>query len=229
MGIDQDEIEGMNLTWEDNTVGQGPMGCAIRTGEIVVSTDILVDPRWAHWNEPARRLGYTAATALPLRINGKALGGLEIFAAEADAFAPDMIELLAELAGDLGFGIGNFRARAERLGILEKLELSLDHAVTAIAATVEMRDPYTAGHQRRVAKLAAAIAVEMGLPEQQVEGLRIAGVVHDIGKIHVPAEILSNPAKLSDAEFDIIKTHPLVGYDILKGIDFPWPVAEIVW
>jgi putative nucleotidyltransferase with HDIG domain len=164
-----------------------------------------------------------------LLINGTMLGGLEIFAAETDAFAPDMIDLLAELAGDLAFGVGNLRARAERIGILEKLEQSLDHAVTAIAATVEMRDPYTAGHQRRVAQLAVAIAEEMGLDKDRVEGLRMAGVVHDIGKIHVPAEILSNPGKLTGAEFDIIKTHSQAGYEILKGIDFPWPVADIVW
>ena len=92
-----------------------------------------------------------------------------------------------------------------------------------------MRDPYTAGHQRRVARLATAIAAEMGLEESRVQGLHMAGVVHDIGKIHVPAEILSSPAKLSNAEFEIIKTHPQTGYEILKGIDFPWPVAEIVW
>jgi PAS domain S-box-containing protein/putative nucleotidyltransferase with HDIG domain len=229
VGIDPGEIEAMKLTWEDNEVGHGPMASAIRTGEIVASRDILIDPRWAHWNEPARRLGFSTATAIPLRVNGFVLGGLEIFAAEADAFAPDMLELLAELAGDLAFGIGNLRSRAERLGILEKLELSLDHAVTAIAATVEMRDPYTAGHQRRVAKLAAAIATEMGLPDDQVQGLHMACVVHDIGKIHVPAEILSSPAKLSEAEFAIIKTHPQAGWEILKGIDFPWPVAEIVY
>ncbi|MDO9226861.1 MAG: PAS domain-containing protein [Pseudomonadota bacterium] len=229
VGIDQDEIEKMNLTWEDNERGQGPTGSAVRTGEIVVSQDVLNDPAWAPWHETAGRLGVAAAAAFPLRINGHVLGAIDIYSAEPDAFAPDMIELLAEMAGDLAFGIGNHRTRAERIGILEKLELSLDHAVTAIAATVEMRDPYTAGHQRRVARLAAAIALEMGLPAQQVEGLRMAGVVHDIGKIHVPAEILSSPAKLSAAEFEIIKTHPLVGYDILKGIDFPWPVAEIVW
>jgi len=157
------------------------------------------------------------------------LGALDIYSAEADAFAPDMIDLLTELAGDLAFGIGNLRVRAERMGILENLEHSLDNAVTAIAATVEMRDPYTAGHQRRVARLAVAIAREMGLPDDQVQGLRMAGVVHDIGKIHVPAEILSSPAKLSNAEFEIIKTHPLAGYEILKVIDFPWPVAEIVY
>ena len=227
MGIEQGEIKKMKPTWENN--GHEPMGSAIRSGETVVTQDILTDPRWQHWNESAKRLGCTTAIVVPLRINGTMLGGLEVFAAETDAFTPDMVKLLAELAGDLTFGVSNLRARADRMGILEKLGHSLDHAVTAIAATVEMRDPYTAGHQRRVAQLAVAIAGEMGLDKNRQEGLRMAGVVHDIGKIHVPAEILSNPGKLTEAEIEIIKTHPQAGYEILKGIDFPWPVAEIVY
>ncbi len=103
-----------------------------------------------------------------------------------------------------------------------------EETIQAMATTVEMRDPYTAGHQKRVTKLAIAIAAEMGLTEDQVSGLRLAGLVHDIGKTRVPIEILTNPTKLSAAEFSIIKTHPLVGYDILKTIDFLQPVATIV-
>ncbi|MGQ9513402.1 HD-GYP domain-containing protein, partial [Thermodesulfitimonas sp.] len=86
----------------------------------------------------------------------------------------------------------------------------------------------TAGHQRRVAQLACAIAQEMGLPPDQVVGLRVAGMLHDIGKIYVPAEILSKPGRISEYEFSIIKTHPEVGYDIVKEIEFPWPVAQII-
>ena len=104
-----------------------------------------------------------------------------------------------------------------------------EETVQAMATTAEMRDPYTAGHQRRVTQLAIAIAAEMGLSEDQISGLRLAGLVHDIGKTRVPVEILTNPLKLSGAEFSIIKTHPLVGYDILKTIDFPQPVAKIVY
>lgn len=228
-GIEQGEIEAMNLTWEDSEHGQGPSGAAVRTGKTVASLDILNDPLWKPWHEQGKRLGLVAAIVIPLQIDGKTFGVMGVYGSEANMFAPDMRKLLAELAGDLAFGIGNLRARAEHMGILEKLEHSLDHAVTAIAATVEMRDPYTAGHQRRVALLATAIAKEMRLDENFAEGLRMAGVVHDIGKIHVPAEILASPAKLTDAEFEIIKTHSKAGYEILKGIDFPWPVAEIVY
>lgn len=178
--------------------------------------------------EAAARLGVISMAVLPLVTNGTLFGALWVGSRKAGAFDAEMIHLLMEMAGDLAFGITILRIRAERQGILEKLDTSLDQAVTAIAGTVEMRDPYTAGHQRRVAELACAIAHEMGLDEICIQGLRMAGIIHDIGKIHVPAEILTNPGKLTDAEFEIIKTHPKAGYEILKGIDFPWPVAEIV-
>ena len=108
-----------------------------------------------------------------------------------------------------------------------KVEQMMDGSIRAIASTLEMRDPYTAGHQRSVAQLACAMAAEMGMPADRIEGLRIASYVHDIGKIAVPAEILSKPNKLSEHEFGIIKTHPQFGADVLKEIDFIWPVAEI--
>jgi putative nucleotidyltransferase with HDIG domain len=91
---------------------------------------------------------------------------------------------------------------------------------------MEMRDPYTAGHQRQVAQLACAIAQEMGFPPERVEGMRVLGCLHDIGKIAIPAEILSKPGRLSAMEFTLIKDHPRAGYEIIKDIDFPFPVAE---
>lgn len=100
--------------------------------------------------------------------------------------------------------------------------------VQALAHTVETRDPYTAGHQQRVADLARTIATEMGLSADRIDGIRMAGVIHDIGKVAVPAEILSKPGRITAHEFGIIKTHSQVGYDILKDIEFPWPVADIV-
>ena len=111
----------------------------------------------------------------------------------------------------------------------EKLLSSLEGAIQAIAMIVEIRDPYTAGHQRRVTQLACAIARKIGFSQDQISALHCAGLIHDVGKVHVPAEILANPNGLSEAEFSIIKTHPLVGYEILKAIEFPWPIAQIVY
>lgn len=109
-----------------------------------------------------------------------------------------------------------------------KLQKALDGIVRATALTVEMRDPYTAGHQKRVADLACAIAGECGLSEDHIEGIRMAGIIHDLGKISVPAEILSKPSRLTQNEFNLIKEHPEVGYDILKELEFPWPIAKMV-
>ena len=111
---------------------------------------------------------------------------------------------------------------------LRTLHETLVESVTAIAATVEMRDPYTSGHQRRVARLAVIIGRELALSEHDLEGLQIASVVHDVGKIRIPAEILTKPSRLDPVEYDLIKTHAQTGYEILKNIRFPWPIADIV-
>jgi len=120
------------------------------------------------------------------------------------------------------------RAEDQLQNMLDKLRKALEGTVRAMSLTIEMRDLYTAGHQRRVMDLAVAIAMEMCLPEEKIEGIRVAGVIHDIGKIAMPAEILAKPTKLTRTEFQLIKDHPKVGYDILKSIEFPWPVAHIV-
>ena len=109
-----------------------------------------------------------------------------------------------------------------------QLGRAMEGTIEALARVVEWRDPYTAGHQRRVAECASAIASEMGLSKDQVDGIRMAGFVHDIGKIAVPSDILNKPGHLSEGEFSLIKEHPKVGYDILKDIDFPWRIAQSV-
>ncbi len=110
-----------------------------------------------------------------------------------------------------------------------RLRRALDGSIGAMAFTLETRDPYTAGHQRRVAELSFALAVAMGLDADAAEGVRIAAAIHDLGKISIPSEILSKPTKLTEIEFSLIKIHSQAGYDILKNIDFPWPIAEIVY
>jgi PAS domain S-box-containing protein/putative nucleotidyltransferase with HDIG domain len=112
---------------------------------------------------------------------------------------------------------------------LDMLQSALQSTIDAMSIIVEARDPYTAGHQRRVSELACAIAEEMNLPEATIRGIRMGSMIHDIGKIYIPAEILSKPGKLSKIEFDMMKTHPEVGYHILKSIEFKTPVAEMVY
>ncbi len=110
----------------------------------------------------------------------------------------------------------------------KKLRKMLKDIVQTIALTVEIRDPYTAGHQQRVSQLSSAIARQMNLSPDQVEGIYMTAILHDIGKISVPAEILTKPGRLNEIEMNMLRTHPQVGYDILKKIDFPWPLAKVV-
>ncbi|MBN1253750.1 MAG: PAS domain S-box protein [Deltaproteobacteria bacterium] len=111
----------------------------------------------------------------------------------------------------------------------KQLQNTFITTVNALASTVEMKDQYTAGHQPRVSHLASNIAEEMGLSQKQIESIRMAGLIHDIGKIIVPAEILNKPGPLTDIQYEMVKMHPRAGFDILKGIKFPWPVAQIIF
>jgi PAS domain S-box-containing protein len=120
------------------------------------------------------------------------------------------------------------RSEEELDNSFKQLRVALGGTIQALAVAVETRDPYTAGHQKRVADLSRAIATEMGLDINRTDGLRMAGVIHDLGKMAVPAEILSKPSRLSAIEYNLIKIHPQAGYDILKDVEFPWPIAQIV-
>jgi PAS domain S-box-containing protein len=140
-----------------------------------------------------------------------------------DTIKTPMYDARGTLIGVLGIGRDITNRRA-----VERIRKALGATIQAIAVMVETRDPYTAGHQRRVADLARTIATEMNLHDDQIDGIRMAATIHDLGKISVPAEILTKPTKLKKTEFDLIKEHSQAGYDILKDIDFPWPVARIV-
>lgn len=235
-GYDEGYLDDLRVTWAESERGMGPSGRAIRDGTTQLCQDIANDPRNLPWRDAALQRGYAASIALPLTDNdGKVFGILTVYAEEVNAFSPAEVDLLEEMAGDLAFGVRTLRTRHERDLAMEQNQLylaqlqdSLEDTVRAIAGIVELRDPYTAGHQVRVAELAAAIARQMGLPDEQVQSIHLASIVHDLGKIQVPSEILSKPGSLNDIEHLLIKTHSQAGYDILKDINFPWPIAQIV-
>jgi HD-GYP domain-containing protein (c-di-GMP phosphodiesterase class II) len=138
------------------------------------------------------------------------------------------VKVLEEMSGDLAFGIVTLRVKSAHREQEQRLQKNMLQTVEAIASIVEMRDPYTSGHQARVADIAKEIARQMKLPEEQMHAIHLAGLVHDLGKIRIPVEILSKPSRLSEVEYSLIKMHPQAGYDILKGVDFSWPIAEMV-
>lgn len=212
-----------------------PTTRAVQTAESIVVGEL---PAEAGDDPLLQRLaaeGCRSLVAMPLKNReGHVFGVLHVYGARPDAFTGRELALLEEMADDSSFGVRSLRLRAERDRAMEEsrqylstLRTNLVETIEAISKAVEARDPYTAGHQHRVAELACAIATEMGLDAERIEGIRMGGIIHDIGKIQLPAEILSKPSNLSDMEYQFIKEHSNVGYEILKDIDFPWPVALI--
>ena len=220
--------EQLQIHWGDDPWGRGTTGRAIRSGEPQISQDVAFDPEMSPWAAHAQEYGVASTATLPLKDDTGVFAVLMIYAAESNAFDVDEFKLLQELASDLAFGIRMLREHSASEALEERWRVSLESTVGAIASTVEMRDPYTAGHQRRVATLAVAIARRMSMSDHDVHGIYLAGIIHDVGKINVPAEILSKPGKLSAIEFQLIQTHSQAGYDIVKGVDFPWPIAQMV-
>ena len=210
-----------------------------QTREPVVIPDTSTDPDWVAAEGWEWERSYVGA---PILVSGVTVGILNVDGTRPGQFGPADAHRLEAFADHAAAAIENARlfeqaqqeiterkrAEEDLQRTLEKLREALGGIVQAVALTVEMRDPYTAGHQRRVSNLARALANEMGLPQEQIDGIRMAGLIHDLGKVGVPTEILSRPGRLSDLQFGLIKAHSQIGYDVLKKVDFPWPVAQIV-
>jgi len=169
----------------------------------------------------AEETSTNSALLVPLRVAGKTIGVLQLQSNQRDAYTEEAKNLLCGLANVAAVAIQNAQ-------LYRTIEKALETTIQTLGLTTETRDPYTAGHQRRVADLACAIAKEMHAEEQSIRGIRAASLVHDIGKLSIPAEILSRPSALTPLEFGLVKAHPQTAYDILKGIVFPWPVVEMV-
>lgn len=209
------------VSWGDGPLGAGPAGTALRTGQAQLIDDLVTDPRTEPWREASRRRGYRGVLALPVVVNGALDGVLTIYADRPGTFDTNARQLMEQLAHDLGYGIGRLRDAVS-------LTTAIDGVIEVVAATVEVRDPYTAGHQDRVSQLSVALARRMGLGDTVIRGIALGARIHDLGKIAVPAEILNRPGSLSEHEMALARGHSVVGYDIVKRFDFPWPIADMV-
>ena len=234
-GAEDGYLTDIVISTDDVPLGRGPTGAAIRENRVICVDDFATDERMLPWREAGLKHGYHGSAGLPLCFKGKVIGTLTLYSGEPNYFDSEQLALLEEMSLDISFALDNFEREAlrrhaeeEREIALTKLKKSLDGSILMAAAVTETRDPYTAGHQQRVSKLATAIALDMGLDGDQVDGIHFGSLIHDVGKIAIPAEILSRPGRLSDIEFMLIKTHPQAGYNILKSIDFPWPVAQMI-
>jgi len=235
-GRARDYLDGLHLSWaEDAQTGKSAMGACIRIGKIQNMFDSETCETYAPWRERARQYGIRSVVCIPLRVEGGWRGVLIIYAASPNAFEAQAIDVFQHLAEQIAHAVhASDQGMALTAGqiVLENTQKQLTQALSAMVApmiaAMEMRDPYTAGHESRVADIAVAIGEEMGWREERLHGLRVAAQVHDIGKISIPAEILTKPTKLSTGEWAVIREHPETGYTILKDIPFAWPVAEIV-
>jgi len=209
---------------------------ALLENRYIVIHDIMSADYSDAWKKLVSQHGFRSVAAFSIVFEGTAIGCLSIYSPDKNIFkGENELSIIHAIAENIGYGITMVRARKERelatIGLqqsYERLQKTIEGISLAIAKIVEARDPYTAGHQNRVAQLSVAIAREMGLPENIIQGIGISAILHDIGKISVPVEILVKIGKLTEDEFNIIKLHSGIGYEILRQIPFPWDVAKIV-
>jgi len=227
-GFEEGYLSAIKVTWDDSEYGKGPTGMAIKTGQPFIITNIETDRGYDPWWGEAVKRGFMSRIALPLVHDADVIGALNVYSERENAFGDEEVEFLIEVAGDIAVGVKSLRLEKQFQQSVADLRKMLDSTAEAMALLSEARDPYTAGHQRRMAKLTCAIAREMDLSEEQIERLRITGLIHDIGKMSVPVDILNKPGKLNELEFGIVKAHPETAYNIVKGLEFPCPVAQSI-
>ena len=225
------------VSWSaDFPAGLGPAGTAIRTNKTVVINDVVNDPHFTPWLPKVLKFGIRSCIAVPiLNEEHQPFAVLLVYSRERDSFNATEISLFQTFAVEVGFGlvvIKRQRLLAEvtqsNSSMQVQLAAALRATIEAMSKTMESRDPYTAGHQQCVANLSVAIAAQMGWTEAEQQVVYLAGLVHDIGKIAVPSEILTKPSKLSTLEMSLVRQHVEAGYQILRDIPFPWPLADII-
>ena len=227
-------LEGLEVSWGDVPYGRGPTGRAITYARTQVNNDALENPDFAPWADHARKSNIRSSMSTPILINNQVSWALTVYSNQVNAFTPDVVQLFEDLARQLVVGLNakrhmhayNDEARKYHEENL-RYKGVLEQTIAALATTIAKRDPYTAEHQKRVADYSVDIAIKLGWDLDRSESVYLAGLVHDIGKINVPSEILNKPGKLHPVEFELMKLHPITGYDILKSIDFPWRLADI--
>jgi HD-GYP domain-containing protein (c-di-GMP phosphodiesterase class II) len=211
--------EGMGSWLGSAENGRGPTGTAMRTRVTQVANLLAVHPGYEPWRERAEQFGLESLVAVPFSLGPQA-AVLTLCSAHPYAFDESAVQGLDVVAREIEFGISHVRT-------IKDLARALDGTLDALSKMTESRDPYTQGHQLNVGALGAAIATHLGLDSTMVSLIRQSGEVHDVGKIAVPAEILTRPGRLGALEYELVKSHTTVGADILTKASLPWPIAEV--
>lgn len=228
-GFEEGYLDLVQMIHNDSEIDICPTREAIKVKHHVVINDIETSNLFtSRLKKEALKSGFVSSIILPFLHEGEVVGTLSLYSGGKDAFGNEEVHFLEEVANDIGIGINSLRLGKKLEEAYKETKKSLEGTINTISLIGEFKDQYTAGHQRRVSQLACAIARKTGIAEEQAEGIRIASLLHDIGKIAVPSDILNKPGKLSDSEFSIIKDHANTGYKILKEIKFPWPVAKTI-
>lgn len=199
--------------------GLGPTGTAMRTRVTQVANLLATHRHYEPWRERAEQFGFKSLAAIPFAY-GQRAAVLTLTSTHSHAFDDLAVQGLEAVAREIEFGVSHLRSVMD-------LAKALDGTLAALSQMTESRDPYTEGHQLNVGSLGAAIAAHLGLDATMIELIRQSGEVHDVGKIAVPAEILTRPGRLDVLEFEMVKTHTNVGADILAKASLPWPIAEV--
>ena len=231
-------IKNITVSWSDSEItGKGPAGSSIRNNKTSVVVDSEIDPGFVAWRERAKAFGIRSVIGCPIP-NGSddtPFGSLLVYSKIPNTFGPSEIQLFESLAKEIGFGLRSIERQHklddqihEKEITQERLSTALRSTIEAMSKTMEWRDPYTAGHQKRVASISMAIGRQLGWDNERIQALYMAAMVHDIGKMAVPSEILTKPSRLTDLEMQMVQGHVEAGYQILKDIPFPWPIAEMV-
>ena len=222
-------MEEMTGVHKDEIMGKGDYAYAVPFYgvrrpiliDVVLSSDKEIKSLYDHVERRGNAL--IAEVFLPLMYEGKGgyFWGTAALLLNGEGNVVGAIESIRDITKRV-------RAEEELRQSYVQLRKTLEGTINVLVSVVETGDPYTAGHQRQVTKLACAMAKEMGLSEERIEGISMAGLIHDIGKINIPTEILSKPIRLSNLEYGLIQAHSQIGYDVLKEVKFPWPIAQIV-
>lgn len=227
-GIDAATFQRCSSTSASLSSGDSRVGSITPAGQPYILPLAAHHPNLEPWRQEALNLGYGMAASFPLTCRGFLLGTLTILAADTVKFDAVEIDLLGQIADGLSYGLAALRDRRAAAESAVHLRHGIDATVAAIVAMLDEHEPFTVDHQRRTAEIAVAIARETGVAEADLHGIRLASLIHDVGKIAIPAEILNRPGKLTAAQFELVKLHVRAGFDIVKGIAFPWPVAQTI-
>jgi putative nucleotidyltransferase with HDIG domain len=228
-------IDQFNPSWGGRASAIGPSGKCIKLQKPCMVEDVRTAPELEPWRDLFERKQMLSGVSIPIGSPDGRQYILHVASSIAGQFSSDDTDIYRTISHVLGLIISSadiqFRyaqSESARADLTSRLQRAGEGAISALVTVVESRDPYTAGHQQRVAEIASAIAQEMGLPPEKIEGIRIGAMIHDIGKVGVPAEFLVKPGVLDPSELALIKRHAEIGYHIVKNIDFGWPVERIV-